>query len=209
MVGKTHKIIIAGLYLIIVLIVSLHLTVYFINKSAVTSFKKLYSIYSQALSLTVSQMDGETGCYMSADKSVGSDYSNCERFYKIFATNLKVRKYCKNNALSNGCIPVYKKYADTANCAGFSESMMNRYNQAFVMDDSSNFIVFNMPAKVERPIFAIDSNGKLFPNKSGHDLFSVVIMRNSTGSYYFHTNVTYCLPSDRTGIHNLQDVYKF
>lgn len=81
--------------------------------------------------------------------------------------------------------------------AGFSESMMNKFNQAFVMNDNSNIIVFNQPANVQKPLFAVDSNGKLVPNKSGYDLFSLVIMRNANGYYYFHPDVTYCLPAGK------------
>lgn len=76
------------------------------------------------------------------------------------------------------------------------------------MNDNTNLIVFNQPANVQKPLFAVDSNGKLVPNKSGYDLFSLVIMRNSNGYYYFHPDVTYCLPQEKGGIHRLQDVYK-
>ena len=79
--------------------------------------------------------------------------------------------------------------------------MFNKFNQVFVMDDNSNIVVFNQPQNVPKPMFAVDSNGKLFPNKSGHDLFSFVIMRSKSGNYYFHSNITYCLPKEKGGIH--------
>lgn len=208
MAGKKRLVILTGIYFLILLFAVLHLTCRLIDKVAVISFKKLYSAYTQALYFTVSQMDGYTGCYFSSDKAIPSDFSGCDRFYKNFATNLKVNKYCKNSALANGCIPEYKSYARTATCAGFSESMMNRFNQAFVMNDNTNLIVFNLPANVQKPLFAVDSNGKLFPNKGGYDLFSLVIIRNSNGNYAFHPNVTYCLPVEKGGIKNIQDVYK-
>ncbi len=162
----------------------------------------------QALDATVFEMAGDTGCYFSADKNIQNDFSDCEKFYKNFATNLKVSKYCNGNALKDGCVPIYKNYITTSVCAGFSENMMNKYNQVFVMDDNTSLIVFNQPANVQKPLFAVDSNGKLMPNKSGFDLFSLVIMRKANGSYYFHPNVIYCLPYENGGIHNLQDVYK-
>ncbi len=208
MYGRQRKLILFGIYLILLLFAVTKYTIYFVEKSAVISFKKLYSVYSQALNMTVNELDGETGCFYSHNSQIESDFSGCDRFYKTFATNLKVRKYCKYNALKDGCVPVYKKYAVTPSCAGFSESMFNRYNQVFVMNDNSNIVVFNQPARVQKPMFAVDSNGKLFPNKSGHDLFSFVIMRGKNGNYYFHTNVTYCLPVEKDGIHILQDVYK-
>mgnify|MGYP001130527339 CR=1 FL=1 len=194
-----------------IIVISLGVAYYvgnLVNKAAVVSFKNLYSVYSQALNYTVSQMGGETSCYYSLDRNVKSNFSGCEKFYKKFATNLRVQKYCKNNALSNGCIPVYKYYAKTPSCAGFSESMMNRYNPAFVMADSTNLTVFNLPKNSPKPMFAVDSNGKLFPNKTGYDLFSLVIIRNSYGNYSFHPNITYCLPREKRGIKFIQDVYK-
>lgn len=208
MAGKKRILILAGVYFIVLLFAVLYYTCQLIDKAAVTSFKKLYSVYSQALLFTVYQMGGDTGCYFSSDKKFHSDFSNCDRFYKNFANNLKVTKYCKKNALEDGCIPVYKRYPKAVQCAGFSENMMNRYNQAFVMNDKTSLIVFNMPANVPKPMFAVDSNGFLRPNKGGMDLYSIVIMRNSRGNYYFHPNVTYCLPVEKNGIKNIQDVYK-
>lgn len=208
MANKKRLLIFTFIYIIVVLCVATYYTCIFINKAAVVSFKKLYSEYSQALNYTVTQMGGDIACYYSLDKAVKSDFSGCERFYKKFATNLKVQKYCKNKALENRCIPVYQAYAKTPSCAGFSESMMNKYNQSFVMYDNTNLTVFNKPANFPKPMFAVDSNGLLFPNKTGYDLFSLVIVRNINGNYTFHPNVTYCLPREKGGIKNIQDVYK-
>ena len=208
MANKKRLLIFTFIYIIVVLCVATYYTCIFINKAAVVSFKKLYADYSQALNFTVAQMGGDISCYYSLDKSVKSDFSGCEKFYKKFATNLKVKKYCKNNALKNGCVPSYQAYAKTSPCAGFSESMMNRYNQSFVLNDNTNLTVFNKPANSPKPKFAVDSNGLLFPNKAGYDLFSLVIVRNRNGNYSFHPNVTYCLPREKSGIKNIQDVYK-
>ncbi len=205
---KSNFLILCGVYLIVLLFATVYFTVKLIEKSAVVSFKKLYSAYSQALYATVYEMDGDTGCYLSVDPNVKSDITNCERFYKTFATNLKVNKYCKNNSLKNGCIPMYKNYIVNPSCAGFSENMMNRYDQSFVMNDNSSITLFNMPSNVIRPIFAVDSNGKLMPNRSGYDLFSLVIIKNSKGNYSYHPYLTYCLPQEKGGIKNLQDVFK-
>lgn len=208
MEDKKRLLILSTIYLVVLIFASMRLITYLVNKSAVVSFKKLYSAYTQALDITVNDMDGDTGCYFSSDRRFPSKFFGCDRFYKTFATNLRVTKYCKNNAFSKGCLPEYKSYAKTPSCAGFSENMMNRYNQVFVMSDKTNLTVFNLPANTQNPLFAVDSNGMMFPNKAGYDLFSLVIMRNASGIYYFHPNVTYCLPIEKGGIHNLQDVYK-
>lgn len=192
----------------IMLYATIHFVNFCINRTAIKSFKRLYNTYSRALELTANQMDGDIGCYFSADKNFRSNFSECDKFYKQFATNLKVSKYCKNNSLANGCIPKYKKYSEKSGCAGYSELMMNKYNQTFVMNNNSTLTVFNMPEGVQNPIFAVDSNGKFFPNKTGYDLFSLVVMRSSSGQYYFHSNITHCLPQEKNGIEKLQDIYK-
>lgn len=198
----TIAVILVTFYLIV------HFIYYLIEKSARASFKKLYTTYTQALDMTVRDFDGEIACYFSGSKDVESDFSGCDKFYKKFSTNLKVRKYCKDNSLKNDCLPKYKKYAVKPSCAGFSESMMDRYNQTFVMRDGSTLTVFNQPANEQKPAFAVDSNGKTYPNKAGYDLFSLVIIRNEHGNYKFHPNITYCLPEEKGGVRILQDVYK-
>ena len=206
--NKKRLLIFVGIYFLVLIFLVTYYTLKIIDRAAVVSFKKLYSEYTQALDYTVSQMDGDIACFYSVDKSVKSDFSGCESFYKKFASNLKVQKYCKDNALEKGCVPVYQTYAKTPACEGFSETMMNRYNQAFVMNDNTNLTVFNKPANSPKPMFAVDSNGFLFPNKVGYDLYSLVIIRNRNGNYAFHPNVTYCLPKEKGGIKNIQDVYK-
>ena len=181
---------------------------YFREKYLIMQFKKEYITYNQALTITALDMFGDTGCYYSTDKNVKNNYANCDKFYKRFATNLNVRMYCKKDALSDGCVPAYKSYTAEARCAGYSESMMNRFNQAFVMADSSNLIVYNYPTGVQKPMFAIDVNGNAKPNKSGYDLFSMVIMRNKSGDYYFYPNITYCLPDEKGGYKYLTDIFK-
>lgn len=202
------KIFLIGILILVLIYAVVHYTKKLINKEAVISFKKLYTTYTQALELTTIELGGETDCFFSSNSNVESKFDGCDNFYKRFATNLKVTKYCKDNSLSKGCLPVYKSYATKPSCAGYSESMMNKFNQTFVMRDKSSLTVFNQPAGKPQPIFAVDSNGKLFPNKSGYDLFSLVIIRNSNGHYSFHPNVTHCLPQEQGGIQKLQDVYK-
>lgn len=207
MTNRKNLLILICIYIIIAIFVVLHFWTKLLEKTAVASFKKLFTEYTQVLDITVNEMDGDTNCYFSTDKSLNNDFSGCDRFYKNFATNLNVRKYCKNNSLTNDCLPLYKNYTTKPDCAGFSENMMNRYDQTFVMQDNSTLTVFNMPSNVQIPIFAIDSNGKPSPNKTGYDLFSLVIMRNKNGQYHFHSNVTHCLPSEKGGIQKLQDLY--
>ncbi len=196
------------IYIVILMGFSAASLLNFSEKQAVLNFKKQYSAYNDALLLTAMQMSDEIGCYYSADKNIPSNFSKCERFYKKFATNLNVRKFCNGNALEKSCVPVYSSYTAEARCAGFSESMINKFNQVFVMEDQSSIIIYNYPTGVMKPMFAMDINGNAKPNKSGFDLFSMVIMRNSNGNYYFYPNITYCLPVEKGGFNYLTDIYK-
>ncbi len=178
------------------------------DEVAVNRFKLAYAAYNNALASTVNQMSGETGCYYSADSSIPNDFRNCTEFYKRFATNLKVTKYCKNKSFQGGCVPRYDKYSSEKKCAGFSESMFNSGNPTFVMADKSIMNVFNMPSNSPKPLFAVDVNGLQRPNKGGYDLFSFVVMRKQNGAYYFNPNITYCIPVVKGGIEYINDVYK-
>lgn len=179
-----------------------------INKFAEDSFKRLYGSYSKALSMTAYEMDGDIGCYFSEEKDAENNFSGCEEFYKKFVSNLKVTKYCKDNGKKNGCVPKYKKFTSQSVCSGYSKEMMNIYDQSYILSDQTNMIVFNMPKDSPKPLFAVDSNGNFPPNKTGYDLFSLVIMKKSNGEYYFHPNIVYCLPPEKKGIQTIQDVLK-
>ena len=60
--------------------------------------------------------------------------------------------------------------------------------------------MFNTESAKRTPFFAVDVNGPKPPNNAGEDLFTMLIMKNEGGSYYFHTNITYCLPVEKGGI---------
>ena len=92
--NRLRKLIIIGIYFILVMFVVVHFVFYFINKVAVVSFKKLHSAYSQALEITVDDMLGDTGCYFSSSKKIKSDfylriiahYMNCGHTLEEFET---------------------------------------------------------------------------------------------------------------------------
>lgn len=175
-------------------------------KETKNQFRNIYTLYSSALQYTVDEMSGDIGCYYSSTGE--SDVSGCEKFYKHFVENLKVKKYCQNDALAENCVPVYKSYTTSSNCLGFSEEMINKHDDVFVMDNDSNIIVYNTENGKRAPFFAVDVNGLKEPNTPGQDLFTILIMKNSGGAYYFHSNITYCLPVEKGGIENIQDIYK-
>ena len=198
--------------LVVVFILSVSMGVtrvvnYLAQNEAKRRFQNIYTVYSEALMKTVVEMSGDTGCYYSSDKSVKHDFSKCNQFYNIFVRHLELKKYCEDNALKNGCIPRYQEYTTKPECNGFTAYMINNYDDAFVLVDGSNIIVYNEIDKQRKPIFAVDVNGFSKPNKAGEDLFSMTIIRNSNGSYYFHGNISFCLPVNKGGIHDLTDIH--
>lgn len=204
---RASFLILALVYFVVLAVFVTFYTFHLIEKQTAVQFKKEYSAYNQALMTTVDQMYGETGCYYSADKQTPSNFYGCKEFYRNLAKNLRVTKYCKDNALAKGCVPKYANYTSETKCAGFSESMFDKFNQVFVLEDRSSLIIYNFPTGVQKPMFAIDVNGHLNPNKSGYDLYSMVIMRSKNGNYYFHPNITYCLPVEEGGVNYITDVF--
>lgn len=170
------------------------------------AFRNIYTIYSNTLVSTVADMSGSTGCYYS--DSGESDLSNCDNFYRTFVNNMKIKKYCQNNGLEQGCVGTYEKYTTDKRCSGFFERMISKEDDIFLMENGSSIIIFKAPNGSRTPFFAVDVNGPKGPNKAGEDLFSILLMRHNSGSYYFHSNISYCLPIDKGGIEYIQDIYK-
>jgi len=170
------------------------------------NFRNMYTLYSENLQRTVLDMYGEIGCYYSTTGE--ADVSGCDKFYSAFVKNMKVKKYCQNKGFANKCVPEYQSYTDKPACYGFSKDMVNNKDDIFVMDNGSNIIIFNTKSGNRAPIFAVDVNGLKPPNKAGEDLFTMLVVKNVNGSYYFHSNITYCLPIGKGGIEHIQDIYK-
>ena len=82
MARKKRLLIFTGIYVVVLLIVSTYFTLRLIDKIAVTSFKKLYSAYSQALLITAEDMQGDTGCYFSSDKHIIMTFQDVTNFIK-------------------------------------------------------------------------------------------------------------------------------
>ena len=169
-------------------------------------FRNFYSVYAGLLQSTVMDMSGETDCNYST--SGEANISGCDNFYRTFVQKMKIKKYCQNNALAQNCVARYEAYPTTPKCYGFFERMINDEDDVFVFEDGSSIIIFNTKDEQRTPFFAVDVNGVNPPNKAGEDLFTMLIMRNAGGSYYFHSNITYCMPVEKGGIENIQDIYK-
>ena len=170
-------------------------------------FKNIYSTYQTVLLNTIRDIGGDTGCYFSTDPAVSNDYSGCDYFYQTFLSNFKIQRYCQQEALRDGCIPQYETYTTNEQCNGFTKEMIEHVDDVFVLDDGSILIIYNEENKQYRPIFAIDVNGFSKPNKAGVDLFSLMVVRDGNGSYFFHGDISYCLPVEEDGIKNVSEIY--
>src|SRR5574344_1850302 len=149
------------------------------------NLKQTYTDFSKALNMM--DLDAsKMSCFYSSDPNTPSSATDCNAFYKRFGNTIHVMQYCKENAYEEGCVPKYKEYSTDQNCIGYSEQMINKYDPVFVLNNNSIVIIYNYGKNNPMPIFAIDINGKLPPNRAGQDLFSFVVMRNATGDYYFH-----------------------
>lgn len=113
-------------------------------------------------------------------------YSDCISFYKdkLFGSVLKYAKYCKNNALSNGCITDQYRGVDKIKAEiddsveydpnmGFSDNILKKSGEAWVLVDGT-LILRWCGGTCSTPIFMVDINGHKRPNKWGYDIFSFI-----------------------------------
>lgn len=120
--------------------------------------------------------------------------SGCKNFYKLLLQKLRIKKYCRKDAYSQHCVPVYKSYSTDKTCAGFSREMINNYDDAVLLYNNILLIIANDEKEARFPRFAIDINGLSGPNVPGKDLFSFTVMKNNSGGYFIDPDFTQCLP---------------
>ena len=135
-------------------------------------YKKVYNTYSQAIQL-VQNDDYLYLCYSDDNGQVAAD--ECNLFFNELMKKFKVIKECKNNALLQGCVPVYYSYNTSSGCNGYNENYINNHNKVVVMQDGSILIRYPF----QTPLFAVDINGFKGPNKAGYDLFLFDIGKNN------------------------------
>lgn len=180
---------------VLVLIMGLGKVVSIIGKAVIKyNVKTSYIEFSRVLDLMDLESGGGNACFYSTSVNVPSQSKDCEKFYKKFANTVKISKYCKSDALSGGCVPKYKEYSVDKNCIGFSEQMINKFDQTFVLQDGEIISVYNYGQNNPMPIFALDVNGKLPPNRAGQDWFTFIIMRSANGDYFFNQDLSFCMP---------------
>ncbi|MDR1327641.1 MAG: hypothetical protein LBJ74_04465 [Heliobacteriaceae bacterium] len=201
-----RKLIIFCLFFILCMVFVTRETMSIIDKSDRVKLKKEFSSYSEALLLTVTQLGENTKCYHSSVSGPNNELRGCHDFFHALVNNLNKTKHCYGKALEHGCVPIYQKYTDDPKCVGFSEKMINNYAPVFILNDRSSLIVYKTLDGLIHPIFAVDVNGKMEPNKPGYDLFSFVIIKNENNDFYLHPHITFCLPPEKGGINNIHDL---
>ncbi|MCI1273527.1 MAG: hypothetical protein LKG27_03730 [Clostridiaceae bacterium] len=194
---------------ILVLIMGIGRLIGFVGKCVIKyNIKNSYMEFSRILDLMNLESGGGNACYYSTNVNVPSQSKDCGKFYKKFATAVKLSKYCKSDALSGGCVPKYEEYSVDKNCIGFSEQMINKFDQTFVLQDGEIISVYNYGQNNPMPIFALDVNGKFPPNRAGQDWFTFIIMRNANGDYFFNQDLSFCMPEPKgeTYIKNISEL---
>ena len=164
-------------------------------------FVQTYSLLSQALLLTTSQMDYMPKCYYKSIDGVNLVmpplYSECVTFNTKLLKNLRITKKCSSDAVAKGCMPVYegydtiidKKLPNVEPPEGFSSygEYLSRGCTPFRKANLKNRPTYNLSNgsilflyDLGMPILCIDINGFSAPNKWGHDVFSFSIINNGT-----------------------------
>ena len=141
----------------------------------------------------------ETGKPVPEDYS--GPFSECMTLYdEVFHKRLKLAKFCKNNALANGCLPEnikgYDKVIlennpdseDAKETMEFSDSNIKNNYPVYVLQDGTYIIQYVNTSG--RPVFAFDINGKKGPNKWGYDLYGVILRGDQNGIQYFRNYLT-------------------
>ena len=114
-------------------------------------------------------------------------FNDCISFYKnqLFGNVLKYSKYCKDNALANGCVTEQYRGVDKIKAEiddsveydpnmAFSDSKIKENAEAWVLVDGTVLVKY-CDSKCTIPIFMVDINGHRRPNKWGYDIFSFII----------------------------------
>lgn len=181
-------------------------------------FKKAYSTFSNAVFSTQTRMEIPVGChywlkgnlcpavcveynefntckrYQCADGSPLSPNHNgptgdCKVFNdELFNNTLKVVKYCKNNALSSGCLTDEYRGIDKVKAEqnpdkqydsnmDFSDSNIKNRYPAWILSDGTLIIKYFGAV----PLYLIDINGHKGPNKWGYDIHTFMLKGDNNG----------------------------
>lgn len=135
---------------------------------------------------------------------------------ELFVKTMKVAKYCKDNALANGCITNDYRGSDKVIAENnpsapfppnpsinFSDSnIKNRYSVWVLVDGT--VIIKNGSAALKQQTYAIDVNGHKKPNKWGYDIFTFKLLGDTPNGITSISGVDYV--TERGGISSLQIV---
>ena len=149
--------------------------------------------------------------------------SECTSLNEQLKSIYKTSKICKGNSLANGCIPSYKgldtiykeNHPDvdndydvniaTSGCAGWRKNYIDTRLETWDLSDGT-IILWYSPM-----LFAVDINGKKAPNKWGHDLFTFMVQKQSSGNIGVIPMSGACSPIEVGGMYAktmLREIYK-
>ena len=151
-------------------------------------FKKAYAALEIAVQKTQIDMGEGVKCFYLNDNYVYDNILECDWFFNELKENLKVIKYCENNALSSHCIPnslrgAEKVYAEVQGgddkvsaekeynkkCRGVSTDYLYKKTGIYLLN--SGVYIAPYWFNKHHPLILVDVNGHNSPNKYGHDIF--------------------------------------
>ena len=166
------------------------------DKALESQFKKSYSLFSQVLTGIQGDFGYIPSCYyIEGGANSANKTSECPEFQERFLNKLKISRICDGDAFEKGCIPEYNgvdtalkdKHKDdedydeeywqdyaNANCYGFTKTVILNNKKVYALADGTILFFWSDTVNL-LPAFVVDINGKVGPNKWGHDLFAYVV----------------------------------
>ena len=165
-------------------------------------FKTAYNLIVNSIEKTYSDIGYMPECsYGITSTGSGGLFGDCRMFHNQMFDNLKVVKYCPDNAFRNHCIAdikVHDKVAMSGDANLSEEDARARYasrgcmreteiktkNPAYVLENGTEIMIYKCSSMTGTiPIYIIDTNGMKGPNKWGYDVFDFIIRKNKLVCY--------------------------
>lgn len=174
-------------------------------------FGKFYCQFFNAVRMIQAENDGPIGCYYRKQAlcktiCIGdiNEYGGCTKAVcedgnpvpqdnasvtfdclrlqdELFTKKLKVVKFCKDNALANGCVSDKLRGIDIVpdveyqyKPSVFSDDVIKNTNAAWVLADGA-ILVKHSEFQYPSQLYLVDINGAKSPNKWGYDIFTFAL----------------------------------
>lgn len=126
---------------------------------------------------------------LSAVADINGKMRECPTFDDVlFNKVFKVTKYCRNNALANGCLTDSYRGVDKVKAEQnpdktpdpndqMTDLWLKTFHPVWILNDGTVIIRYGKNS-YEAPIYVVDVNGHKGPNKWGYDIFGLQLFGN-------------------------------